>query len=134
MRTRKASHGEQDESEIAIDRIVGAALCRLPGEGTGGHVRRNAMPAAHETYTMMAARRPCKVASMTAADTTPTETYVGNRIGLYPTFVRRKAWALLYLVLARGRADDIIAITSTWASVEYQLFIRQLVSRQLSAW
>lgn len=60
VRTRKASHGEQDERKVAIDRLVRTALCRLPSEGATGHVRRNAMPTSYETYTMTAARRPCK--------------------------------------------------------------------------
>ncbi|KAH8093070.1 hypothetical protein BXZ70DRAFT_437322 [Cristinia sonorae] len=57
-----------------------------------------------------------------------------QRIGLYPKFVRRKAWALLYTLLGREDTEHIIPILLSWAAVEVQLFLRQLVSYQLTAW
>ena len=36
--TRKSSHGEQYERKVAIDCLVCAAVCRLPGEGAAKHV------------------------------------------------------------------------------------------------
>ncbi|TCD64603.1 hypothetical protein EIP91_003868 [Steccherinum ochraceum] len=57
-----------------------------------------------------------------------------QRIGLYPKYIRRKAWSLLYLVLERGYHADILSMILRWAAVELQLFLRQLVSHNLTSW
>ncbi|TCD61333.1 hypothetical protein EIP91_008576 [Steccherinum ochraceum] len=57
-----------------------------------------------------------------------------QRIGLYPKYIRRKAWSLLYLVLERGYHADILSFILGWAAVELQLFLRQLVSHNLTSW
>ena len=76
--TRKSSHGEQYERKVAIDRLVCAAVCRLPGEGAAKHVSRNVVPIPDETYTMIAARRPCEKTSVSAVSAASADTYIGN--------------------------------------------------------
>ena len=78
MLTRKASHREQDERKVAIDRLVCAAVCRLPGEGAAQHVSCNVVPTLDETYTMIAARRPCEKTSVSAVSAASADTYIGN--------------------------------------------------------